>query len=134
MAAIFCIWASRYFYALKVWKFRKQFSLVALEEEASKKQCVFKIEVYIEAWFTVPKAIEAPLRHLVSLKSILMQFPWLHLNRSLKHLWYLSEKVVAFSFFDDVASFVTTQHLVAKLQNEDDEQNSLKKPQYPLWF
>ena len=51
-----------------------------------------------------------------------------------KHLRYLFEQLVVFSFFDDAVSFETKQHIVAKLQNEDDEQVFLKRPQYPLGF
>ena len=51
-----------------------------------------------------------------------------------KHQWYLSEKLVAHSFFDDVVSFETKQHVVAKLQNKVHEQDSPKRPQHPLGF
>ena len=44
-----------------------------------------------------------------------------------KYLWYLSEELVALCFFDDAVSFETKQHMFAELQDEDDEQYSLKK-------
>ena len=50
--------------------FRKQFSLIAQEEETLKELCVFVIQVYIAAWFTAPEAIEAPLQDLALLKSL----------------------------------------------------------------
>ena len=49
-----------------------------------------------------------------------------------KHLWYLSEELVALSFFDNAVSFETKQQIVAKLQDEDDEQESIKRPQRPF--
>ena len=51
-----------------------------------------------------------------------------------KHLWYLSEELVALSFFDDTVSFETKQHIFAELQDKDDEHESLKRPQHPLGF
>ena len=40
----------------------------------------------------------------------------------------------ALSFFDHAISFKTKQLVVAKLQDEDDEQESLKRPQHPFSF
>ena len=51
-----------------------------------------------------------------------------------KHLWYFAEELVALSFFDDAVSFETKQHIIAKLQDEDDEQKFLKIPQHLLSF
>ena len=51
-----------------------------------------------------------------------------------KHQWYLSEELVAHSFFDDAVSFATKQYMVAKLQNKNYEQDFLKRPQHPLGF
>ena len=41
-----------------------------------------------------------------------------------KHQWYLCEQLVAHSFF--AVFFGTKQHMVAKLQNIDDDQDSMK--------
>ena len=49
-----------------------------------------------------------------------------------KHQWYLPEELVVHRFFDDDVSFEAKQQILAKLQNEDNEQNFLKKPQHPL--
>ena len=51
-----------------------------------------------------------------------------------RHLRYFSEELVAFSFFDDAISFETKQHIVAKLQDEDDEQVFHKRSWLPLDF
>ena len=50
------------------------------------------------------------------------------------HLWYLLEELVVLSVFDDTVSFETQQHIAAKLQDEDDEQVFLTRPQHPLGF
>jgi len=116
---------SKLLYALKMWIFQNQFSLIAQEEEALKQLYNFAIEVYVEAWFTAPDAIEAPRRDLALVKSLLQLS-----NKAVsdatsqkmsKHLWYLFEEEVALSIFDDAVSFETKQHMVTKLQGEDDE-------------
>ena len=68
-----------------------------------------------------PEAIDAPRRNLALLKSLLQLFNkivfFATFQMMTKHQWYLSEELVARSFFDDAVSFETKQHLVAKLQN-----------------
>ena len=46
----------------------------------------------------------------------------------------MTEELAALSFFHDDFSFQKNQHIVAKLQEEDDEQESLKRPQHLLGF
>ena len=71
--------------------FRKQFSLIAQEEEALKELCVFVIQVHIEACFTAGKAIEAPHRNLgfESIPSSTFQQSIFHTisQKMSKHLW-----------------------------------------------
>jgi len=125
---------SKLLYALKMWIFRKQFSLIAQEEEALKQLCIFAIEVFVEAWFTASDATEAFPRDLALVKSLL-QFSNEEASdatsqKMSKHLWYLFEELVALGFLDDAVSFVTKQHMVTKLQGEDDEQITVKRPQH----
>ena len=117
---------------------RKQFNLIAQEEAALKELYVFATQVYIETWFTAPKAIQAPCRDLNLLKSLLQLFNkavfFATSQKMIKHQWYLFEELVAHSFFDNAVSFETKQHMVAKLQNLDDEQDLLKRPQHLFGF
>jgi len=46
----------------------------------------------------------------------------------------LYEELVALSVFYDAVSFETNQHMITKLQGEDDEQDTVKRPQHPLDF
>ena len=118
--------------------FQKQFSLIAQEEESLKELCVFARQVYIKVWFTAPEAIDTPHRDLALLISLLQLFNkalfFATSHKMTKHQWYLSEELDAHSFFNDAVSFETKQHMVSKLQNKDDEQDSLKRPQHPLGF
>jgi hypothetical protein len=131
-------WMSKLLYAFKIWMFRKQFRLTAKEEKALKELCIFGILVYIEAWFTAPNALEAPRRDLTLIKSLL-QLPNAAISKATsdkmsKHLWYLSEELVALAFFDDAVPSETKQRMIAKLQGEDDEDEPLKRPQYQASF
>ena len=51
-----------------------------------------------------------------------------------KHQRYLSEELVAHSFFDDAVSFEEKQHMFVKLQNKDNEQDSPKRSQHRIRF
>lgn len=131
-------WMSKLLYAFKIYMFRKQFKLTAEEEKGLKELCIFGILVYIEAWFTAPVAQEAPRRDLLLTKSLL-QLPNAEIskatsNKLLKHFWYLSEELVALSFFDDAVPPEVKQRMVGKLQDEDDEEEPLKRPEYQASF
>ena len=116
--------------------FRKQFGLIAQKEEALKEQCVFVTQVHIEACFTACKSIEALHRDLAL--NPFFNFPTKHfldhVQKMSKHLLYFSQELVAVSFFDGAISFETKQHIVAKLQDEDDEQVFLEKTLTSTWF
>ena len=118
--------------------FRKQFKLTPHEAKGLKELCIFGILVYIEAWFTAPVAQEAPRCDLHLTKSLL-QLPNAAvskstLNKLSKHFWYLSEELVALSFFGDNVSHEVKRRMVGKLQEEDDEEESAKRPQYQASF
>ena len=97
-------WLNKLFNALKIRMFRKQFSFIAQDEEALKELSVFAIQVNIEAWFTAPEAIKAPFRDLALLKSLLQHFNtavfFATSEKMTENQWYLSEELVAHSFFD----------------------------------
>jgi len=126
-------WMSKILYALKMWIFRKQFSFIAQEEEALKQLCIFAIEVYVEAWFTAPDAIEVLHQDLALVKSLLQisneAVSDATSQKMSKHLWYLFKELISLSF-DDAVSFETNQHMVTKFQGEDDQQDTIKRPQH----
>ena len=118
--------------------FCKQFKLTTHEQKSLKVLCIFGILVYIEACFIAPVAQEAPRRDLNLTKSLL-QLPNAavsksKLNKLLKHFWYLSEELVALSFFDDDVLLEVKRRMVGKLQGEDDEEEPAKRPQYQTSF
>lgn len=131
-------WMSKLLYALKIYMFRKQFKLKAEEEKGLKELCIFGILVYVEAWFTAPVAQEAPRRDLHLAKSLLelgnAAISKATSNKLSKHFWYLSEELVALSFFDDAVPPEVKQRMVGKLQGEDDEDEPQKRPEYQVSF
>ena len=111
--------------------FCKQFKFTTHKEKSLKELCIFGILVYNEAYFTAPIAQEAP-QHNLNLTKSLLQLPNAAvskstLNKLSKHFWYLSEELVALSFFD---SLEVKRHMVGKLQGEDDKEEPAERPQY----
>jgi len=68
--------------------------------------CVFVVTIYIEAWFKASSAAAAPyqdllfIRKLYNYSSIDNNIPRLALNKCRNHLWFLTPKAVALTFFD----------------------------------
>lgn len=57
-------WMMYLIYGLKVWMFRKQFSLTEEEEKGLRQLCLFAFNVYVERWYTCPLATSAPNQDL----------------------------------------------------------------------
>ena len=113
--------------------FRKKFKLATHEEKGRKELCIFRILVYIDL-FTAPVAQEAPRRDLNLTKS-LPQLPIAAVSKSTlnklpKHFWYLSEELVALSFFDDDVLLEVKRRVVGKLQGKDHEEKLTRRAQY----
>jgi len=90
--------------------------------------------VYVEAWFTAPDATEALRRDLALLKSLFQLSNKAVFDatfqKTSKHLCYLFEELDNLSFFDDAVSVETKQYMITKLRGEDDEHDTVKRPQH----
>lgn len=102
-------WMAKLIYSMKTWMFRNQFELTEKENTALKEICVYGVRVYVKAWVTAPAASSAPRNDLELMKNI---FEYQRSNKAAsdaammkvqKHMWYLSEELIALSFFDDGA-------------------------------
>ena len=98
-------WMSKVIYSLKIFLFRKQFSLTPGQENAIRDICLFIIHLYVEAWFRCTFAVEAPYNDYIFLKK-LAEYPDADvsraaLNKFCGHLWYISSETVALAFFDN---------------------------------
>lgn len=95
--------------------------------------CLFTVKLYVTAWYQAPYAPFAPRLDLQLLKDI-MEYKSLNtavadiaLKKFLGHLWYLSEELVAFAFFDDAVSLDTKRQMVEALHKTGGNGHPLKR-------
>jgi len=126
-------WISKVIFSLKVWMFRSQFKLTAKEERGLRDLCVFAIRVYLKAWMTAPLAANAPYNDLNLLKTLL-QYSSINVEISkaasqklAKHLWYLSEDLIALALFDGQVSPSTKKLIVKAMYEEEGEEDPPKR-------
>ena len=113
-------WMGRGIYALKIFLFKDQFKLTPRESRNITDLAMFVSLIYIRQWNEAPLGIRAPYND-IELLSVLNTYP----NKSVaskaskafcRHLWFLSEHLVALSFFDDRVSTDTKEKMVQNLQ------------------
>ena len=130
-------WMSKLIYAYKVWMFQDQFKLTKKEELGLRHLCVFGVLAYIEAWFSCRCAAKAPSQDIKFMKN-LIEFPLKSIStvtsrKFQKHLWYLSEELIALSLFDDEVSNSEKKKIVQSIHentepgNNDNDDEPLKK-------
>jgi hypothetical protein len=95
---------ARLIYALKIFIFRESgFKLTKREESNIANFCVFGIAAYVKPWFLSRLPTSAPASYLQLFK-VLFELSSPAATGALKklcgQLWYLSEELVAFAFFD----------------------------------
>ena len=112
-------------YSLKIWLFRDQFTMTKRECNGIQNICIFVVKIYIHAWFTAATAYSAPRHDLQLLKDFFVfenhhpsiPFATVALKKFLGHLWYLSEELVALSFFDDQVTLETKRRMLWALHH-----------------
>jgi len=131
-------WMAKGLYTLKIFLFRKQFSLRPNEVIRLRKISIFLLKIYIKPWFRAPNAVEAPLQDLLFLKS-LVEFKKVNekiseaaIKKFANHLWYLTGEIVVFSLFDPLVSFEMKQKIATALikekeSNEEEEDVDVEK-------
>jgi hypothetical protein len=114
-------WMAKSVYSLKIWMFKQQFKLTKREENGLADICLFTVMLYVKAWFQAPYAPCASRIDLNLLKDIEKYkennsaIADIAMKKFMGHLWYLSEELVAFAFFDDGVSVDTKRQMVAAL-------------------
>lgn len=63
-------WMSKAVYCSKIFLFRNQCSMSLGETILIREICIFIVMLYVEAWFTAPKAVAAPNHDLEFLKKL----------------------------------------------------------------
>lgn len=120
-------WMAKVIYSFKIWMFRGQFRLTASEEKGLKQICIFAVRLYIRAWFTAPSAPRHDLqllKHIHSYPNV--QISQIALKKFQRHLWYLSEELIALAFFDEEVSHETKHKMVCALETPGTD-NPLKR-------
>jgi len=85
------------------------------------------VRIYITAWFQAPVSTSAPRLDLQLLKDIDNYrsengpVAAIALKKYLGHLWYLSEELVAFAFFDDSIENETKRSMLRAMDAHGDE-------------
>lgn len=126
-------WLSKALYAIKIWLFRAQFKLTAHEERGMREVSLFVVTVYLEAWFSSSIPTEAPRRDLDLMKRLIKygevneKISRATSNKFRNHLWYLSEDLVALSFFDSKVQPSEKMKMMLAL-NEECHDESVKRP------
>lgn len=117
-------WMAKAIYCLKIMLFSRQFKLTKKEEANVQQVCAFVVTIYVKYWFSCPSACSAPKNDLQMLKDIKKyervnkNVAKVALKKILGHLWYISEELVAFAFFDDQLNPEIRQRMASALQND----------------
>lgn len=113
----------RIIYSLKIYLYRDQLHLLPEEITAVKQVVLFVLKVYLKSWFQATNAIKSSNNDLIMLKTInslvetMPNIATAALGKLHRHLWYLSEKTVAFGLFDVNVSVDTKVQMVRKLKS-----------------
>lgn len=120
-------WMSKAIYCLKIYMFQKQFNVGSKKElRGLGDVCSFISIVYVKAWFEAPCPIKAPVQDLNFLKSLIS---YKNINAKIsnatvitfsRHLWYLTERLAAMSFFDvSISLDIKTKMINATKKDEN---------------
>ena len=136
-------WMARAIYSIKMYLFRDQFpiqqqSRSSRGESYSKKVwnhirevCLFVTAIYVKYWFQCPSPTGAPLNDLILLREL-----YAYSDKSVakaattafgRHLWYISELLGGFSFFDDRVPVTEDRLMVAALRANDGSEDPPKR-------
>lgn len=114
-------WMAKIIYCLKIYLFRKQFSLSASELSALRNFNLFAVKIYLKNWFECPKATLAPANDLQMMKDLLkykatnLKIANAAFKTMSRHMWYLSEKLIGLAFFESTVSVEQKRAMVLSL-------------------
>jgi len=139
-------WMARAIYSLKMWLFRKQYEPLQPGTGTRKSRgpsysqqmwhhlqevCLFVTRVYLKYWFESPASDSAP-RHDLALFCTLSEYPNTEIAKAAstafgRHLWYLSEILVAFAFFDNAVTVEEKRLMTVALHEVEGSDEPLKR-------
>lgn len=121
--------AGKKIYSIKIWLFKLQFTLTKSEEKGLRDICCFAVELYVKSWYTASVPHSAPRLDLQLLKSLVKykeseeKIATNALKKLLNHLWYLSEQLIAFAFFDEDVPIEMKNKMREALENPSEPNN-----------
>lgn len=125
-------WLSKALYSLKIFLFRKSFSVSKKDIEAVKMICIFIVKIYIKHWFAAELPDKSPNNDLMLLKecdefaAINKSISEVTLKKMARHLWYLSPENVSLAFFDNDVSVDVKRKMISKMNVIEDYDESIK--------
>lgn len=126
-------WMAKLLYCMKIWMFKKQFRLTTREEAALRNMSLFCSLLYTKQWTLCPNAASSPANDLSFLK-LITRYNDINAGISnaavqamLRHLWYLSEELIALAFFDDEVDKDTKRKMVNNLSKQGVEKEPRKR-------
>lgn len=106
--------------------FQKQSELTSDAEKVIRRTCIFIIKFYIKTWFTAPVAVKAAsndlklVQNLIRFEKIDKTISKTVISKLLRHLWYLSEDLIALALFDETGvTNVEKKKIVEAMRDRD---------------
>lgn len=115
-------------YCMKMYLYKDQLEIDAVTITSIKRFLIFVLKVYLIKWFRCTNSVEAPRNDLEMLKSIydletLLPNVAKHaLVKIRKHLWYLSETLIALSFFDRNVPIDEKRRMIERIEDEPNDE------------
>ena len=100
--------------------------------------CQYLILVYIKAWFTCQTTTRAPATELELLikymdyAKINARVSAVVLDKQLRHLWYLSEKLLCICLFDSILPLAVKRDVAQAILHTEIPENHLKRANITL--
>lgn len=114
-------WMAKIIYCLKIYLFRGEREIESTTLNALRDFNVFIVLVYVKYWYLCPSPIIAPRNDLQLIKDIIK---YNDVNENVasaafssfkNHMWYISETLIALSFFDSEISHSIKEKMIKRL-------------------
>lgn len=129
----------RIIYVLKMYLYRKQLAPTFDEFDAMRRFLLFSVKIYVPYWLKTSSAVKAPnsdlnmLKDMMNLSEAIPNTIRAAMGKMVNHLWYLSQTLVALSFFDDDVPVDVKLRMVERMNHptisEDLNRAELNEPQ-----
>lgn len=119
----------RVIYCIKIYLYRDQLPPKSKTMDNIRRFLLYFLKVHLRYWFNTRQAVKAPnqdlnmLKNLHDLKEILPITANAVISKLNNHLCYLSETLIALSFFDDDVPVAEKLLMVNNLRNKDPEEH-----------